>query len=391
MSGVNPDIHFYIFGDNGVLFHPGVNRLWVLNPVAATIWCLLPENCDANGLQVELAHRFGISAVQAGCDVESCLDYFEREGLLAGGQPAQPDLENTLDLHLDDIGWQEPPDWVFETVLRAPGATVRLCSEDRKLGERFAATVQHLQDSPCVAGVQATIALVHEQPAGGWSVYLDGRRYASGVAENSVLPYIYSLFFVSASRGLDRYFLLHGAALAKNNGALLLPGVAGSGKTTLALLLAEQGWQLYSDELVVMDVDSGRVMPFPMPVSIKPGSVPILAPCYPELTTARVWERGDGQLVRYLAPAGNMLPASLEDRALPFALIFPTYTPQKGTCLQEIGKVEALQRLAATGSSNRGLRAGDVEAMIALAKRCPAYTLVFDDAGEAVRRILSVL
>jgi hypothetical protein len=141
-------------------------------------------------------------------------------------------------------------------------------------------------------------------------------------------------------------------------------------------------------------VNSGGVAPFPLPMSIKPGSVEVLRPHYPELESARLWNRVDGQQVRYLLPPASALPGSPDMQALPSVLIFPRYTPQGGTRLEQIGKVAALQRLAVTGSSNRTLRAADIKAMIDLVERCPAYALVFDDAEEAVKvmssRILSL-
>lgn len=389
MSGANSDIQFYIFGGHGVLFHPATGKLWVLNPVAATIWCLLPEYRDADGLSASLAERFGIGLEQAGDDVESCLAYFAREGLLAGGQPAGRLRDNLLDIRLEDTEWREPAAWALESFLRVPGAAIRFTSEDRQLGKQFMGVLHHLEGDECLSGVDARIALVRGKTGEGWSVFLDGKRYVSGVADNAVLPHLYFLLFVCATRGLEEYFLLHGAVLVKSDAVLVLPGVARSGKTTLTAILAAAGWGYFSDELVVLDVDSGGVVPFPLPMSIKPGSVEVLRPHYPELESARLWNRADGQQVRYLLPPASALPGSPDMQALPSMLVFPKYTPHGGVRLEEIEKVEALQRLAVTGSSNRTLRAADIKAMIDLVERCPAYVLVFDDAEEAVRVISS--
>ena len=394
MSGANSDIQFYIFGRHGVLFHPATGKLWVLNPTAATIWCLLPESRDADGLAGSLAERFRIGLAQAGRDVESCLAYFTREGLLAGGQPAGPVRENLLDIHLEDTQWREPAYWAFESYLRVPGAAIRFTSDDRLAGEQFMGFLHHLEADGVLPRVDARMALVRAEIGDGWSVFLDGKQYVSGVAAAAVLPHLYSLLLVCATWGLEKYFLLHGAVLELNGKVLLLPGVAKSGKTTLTAILAAAGWRYFSDELVVLDVDSGGVAPFPLPMSIKPGSVEVLRPHYPELESARLWNRVDGQQVRYLLPPASALPGSPDMQALPSVLIFPRYTPQGGTRLEQIGKVAALQRLAVTGSSNRTLRAADIKAMIDLVERCPAYALVFDDAEEAVKvmssRILSL-
>lgn len=389
MIGVSPDIQFFTFGDNGVLFHPGVNRLWVLNPVAATIWCLLPEYSGKDEMIVYLAGRFGIDQARVAKDVARCLAYFKGEGLLAGGRPVVPEPGHRLDIDQGGSCWEGPEVLEFEAVIRVPGATVLFRSDNLRLGEDFMAVLRHLQRTGNPGYIDARIDLVRDKKGTAWSVFLDGRLYVSGVADNAVLPHLYSLLYVCATRGLEEYFLLHGAVLVQRDAVLVLPGVARSGKTTLSALLAGLGWQFFSDELVVLDVDSGGVAPFPLPMSIKPGSVGVLRPHYPELGSARLWDRVDGQQVRYLLPPASALPGSPDVQALPSVLVFPKYTPHGGVRLEEIEKVAALQRLAVTGSSNRTLRAADIKAMIDLVERCPAYALVYDDAEEAVRVLSS--
>lgn len=62
---------------------------------------------------------------------------------------------------------------------------------------------------------------------------------------------------------------LHAAVLVQDGAALLLVGKSGTGKTTLALALAERGWTYFSDDLAAIDRSSKKVRSFPKPLSIE--------------------------------------------------------------------------------------------------------------------------
>lgn len=55
---------------------------------------------------------------------------------------------------------------------------------------------------------------------------------------------------------------LHGAVVERENKGFALFGSSGSGKTTGALFLIDQGWRLVTDDLIAFD-DNGRVLPGP--------------------------------------------------------------------------------------------------------------------------------
>ncbi len=55
---------------------------------------------------------------------------------------------------------------------------------------------------------------------------------------------------------------LHAGAAAYGSYAVLLPGAWGRGKSTLVTSLCENGWAYLSDDIVPLDLNSGRVIPF---------------------------------------------------------------------------------------------------------------------------------
>src|ERR1043166_1294833 len=72
--------------------------------------------------------------------------------------------------------------------------------------------------------------------------------------------------------GQKHYLLLHAATVEKDGRALILTGESGAGKSTLAALLGERGWRLMGDEFALLDLASGRLLPFPRAISLKNGA-----------------------------------------------------------------------------------------------------------------------
>lgn len=56
---------------------------------------------------------------------------------------------------------------------------------------------------------------------------------------------------------------LHAGAVADGTGALILPAAGGSGKSTLVTQLCRRGWRYLSDDVVPLDLTTGKVLPFP--------------------------------------------------------------------------------------------------------------------------------
>ena len=74
----------------------------------------------------------------------------------------------------------------------------------------------------------------------------------------------------------NQYLILHAAVLERYGRALILPAPSGSGKSTLCAGLLFRGWRLLSDELTLLDPQSGQVVPLPRPVSLKNASIDVL-------------------------------------------------------------------------------------------------------------------
>ena len=100
----------------------------------------------------------------------------------------------------------------------------------------------------------------------------------------------------------EGYLLLHAGVVARDGGAILLPGGSGSGKSTLVAGLAGAGFLLGSDEVAVLDPLTLEVLPFVRGICVKEGSRTPLAAAYPSLLTDAPHHRFGGEEVWYLCP-----------------------------------------------------------------------------------------
>jgi hypothetical protein len=184
--------------------------------------------------------------------------------------------------------------------------------------------VEHLVTDDDLRQADTRLAVV--LPASGegrWDIFLDGWGFAADLPDNEVLPLLATLVFVRSCEALTDRLLFHAAVDERNGVALIFPGEAGSGKTTL----------------------------------------------------------------RYLSQSLNLFPVSVDGSAKVGALIFPMHTDGTPDRLESIDKMEALQRLAATGSSNRVFTDNDLTCMIDLVESRPCYELVYQDLDQAVALI----
>lgn len=76
--------------------------------------------------------------------------------------------------------------------------------------------------------------------------------------------------------------IVHAAVLVKNGQAIIFPASPGSGKSTLTAYLSLNGWQLYSDEMAIIDLQTHTVSPLYRPVCLKNDSISIIKSLHPE-------------------------------------------------------------------------------------------------------------
>jgi hypothetical protein len=166
---------------------------------------------------------------------------------------------------------------------------------------------------------------------------------------------------------------LHAAALTKDGRGALFAGPSGAGKTTLAVVLAQAGWALASDDIAPIDLDTGAVHAFPKPLNVRAALV--------DLPVPRVTWPPPARGPR-LVPAD----AFVRQRApfQPDHLFFIAYEPDAPPLLE---RVPAGRAAAESIEYVREGGAASVAALARLCRRAAAWWIRYPNSDEAVELV----
>jgi hypothetical protein len=103
----------------------------------------------------------------------------------------------------------------------------------------------------------------------------------------------YNLLMQDLLGSLGGHFVFHASALGRGGRAMIIAGPSNFGKTTLAVHLAFHGYALLADDLAVVERGTGRVVPLPRSLNLRPGSRTTLSPAQLQ-TVARASREADG-------------------------------------------------------------------------------------------------
>jgi HprK-related kinase A len=232
-----------------------------------------------------------------------------------------------------------------------------------------------------------TVRLEAERP---WRLYL---RPSVAIRGDYILPDAAPLALahglLAAEMGMNlqmalgqkRYLLLHAATVEKDGRALVLTGESGAGKSTLAALLGERGWRLMGDEFALLDMDDGKLLPFPRAVSLKNGSIAVMEA---EVDAARFGPRLDGTpkgAIRHMRPNDEAL-GRMGEGAKPALILFPRFGG--AAAVRGVGQAEVFMRLTQASTNYVALGRRGFDALTGLVGGTPALAIDYPDTGTAI-------
>lgn len=141
------------------------------------------------------------------------------------------------------------------------------------------------------------------------------------------------------------HFIVHAAVVEKNGKAIIFPATPGSGKSTLSAYLSQAGWNLYSDEMAIIDVNSNRVNPVFRPVSLKNNSIELFKQWFPDIVctdTAKGTQKGDVALFRCISWEQHRQLGQAEV----VGIVFPKYKPDTELTIYQLDKLQGFQQIS---------------------------------------------
>jgi HprK-related kinase A len=181
----------------------------------------------------------------------------------------------------------------------------------------------------------------------------------------------------------NRYLIIHAAVIEKNGCAAILPAPPGSGKSTLCAALVSKGWRLLSDELTLIRLDDGKVVPLPRPISLKNGSIDVIRRYAPGSTFSReVSDTAKGTVAHLKAPADSIARAS--ETARPAWIVFPKYEAGAAAALQAMPQARAFMQLAENAFNYSLLGASGFHALGAVIDQSASFQFTYSVLDDAV-------
>lgn len=175
--------------------------------------------------------------------------------------------------------------------------------------------------------------------------------------------------------------IAHAAVLEKNGRAVIFPAAPGSGKSTLSAYMAFNGWNLYSDELAIIDLVSGEVAPMFRPMCLKNQSIELVRKWFPEAVMteiARDTQKGD---VAHLKALSWQQYQSLSSVSIA-GIVFPQYRANVSLVVEKMQQLDAFQQLCSQTFNYNIVGRPGFDTIGALIHDTQQYTITYNDLAD---------
>ena len=184
-----------------------------------------------------------------------------------------------------------------------------------------------------------------------------------------------------------RYLAIHAAVLELNGQALIMPAPPGSGKSTLCAALMLNGWRLLSDEMCLIDLTSGAIVPYVRPLSLKNQSLDVIKRYYPNADIRQITEGTTKGTVGYLLPSANSWNKYTQSAQAAW-VVFPKYNANCAELnLTQLISADAFMHLANNSFNYTVLAVDGFDALARLVKSVQSFRLEYADLDQAITEL----
>jgi hypothetical protein len=290
--------------------------------------------------------------------------------------------------------------------LKALAYRFAVCCDDAALGAHISGLLSSLRDvdaeSPDGGVAAADVGDAPDEPAvhrytltaspdrtGAVDLRRDGELVEPGLAPGVAVGWLVWDINRLAAELSGEHLLFHSGGLEASGAGILVPAASGSGKSTLTAGLVRAGLGYLSDELVALELDAagsgpGRLLPYPKPITVKPGSFDVLA----DMAPAVLEGEGDGE---WLVPVGDGTGRRIGQPCEPGFVIVPRYDPSAETALVALSETEAFFILALHAVNLLPHGPTGSQALGRLAAECACYALAYSDLDAACALVLGLV
>lgn len=211
----------------------------------------------------------------------------------------------------------------------------------------------------------------------------DGRSVFKPLPGNQAFPMLEWGLNWCITTQVHHCLVFHAAVVASGERALVMPGPPGSGKSTLCAALVTQGWRLLSDEMAVLDLESGCIHGLARPVSLKNESIPALRALAPDAFVSTPCHDTFKGTVAHLRPPVDSVER-MHARARPGWIVFPRFVPGADTQRVPRGRDTAFFELVSNAFNYSALGEIAFERTVDLVAQSDCHDFSYSHLAEAV-------
>jgi HprK-related kinase A len=215
------------------------------------------------------------------------------------------------------------------------------------------------------------------------SFYFDGGRPFNPLPLDQGFAMFEWCFNWCITTCMNQYLIIHGAAVERGSYAAILPGPPGSGKSTLCAALVNRGWRLLTDELVLVSLQTNRIVPLARPIALKNASIELIQRWVPTAVFGQQCQATLKGRVAHLRPPRQSV-LRMDEPAIPAWVIFPKYSEEETAVARPVTKAKALMRCAASAFNYTILGSKGFEILSTIMEDTDSYDFAYADLEHAL-------
>lgn len=175
--------------------------------------------------------------------------------------------------------------------------------------------------------------------------------------------------------------IIHAAVLVKDGKAIIFPALPGSGKSTLTAYLGLSGWSTYSDEMAIIDLETGLVSPLYRPVCLKNESITLVKKWHPEAFFTPVCKDTQKGDVAHVKVSNWSQYRSFEPVPI-VSVVFPKYSSDSDLTIYQLSQLEAFNTLSKNAFNYNVLGTRGFEAVKKVISGSRHFEIKYNDVKE---------
>jgi HprK-related kinase A len=212
---------------------------------------------------------------------------------------------------------------------------------------------------------------------------LDGHRPFTQLAAGEGFAFLEWGLNWCVTAHCHHWLIVHSAVLARDDRAVLMPAPPGSGKSTLCAALMNHGWRLLSDEMALIDPNSGLLTPSPRAISLKNQSIALIAERFPDAVMGPVAHDTQKGNVAHLRPSADSVAMATHPARVDW-IVFPQYEAGARLSVQAHPKGDALIALASNSFNQHVHGRQGFHAMADMVQSCGVFDLHYSQLDDAL-------